>query len=491
MTDTLLYIAISLLGALIIISIVLIFLFLRRKSAVSGGLSSEDLQKLLQESRMNSYKDYASIIKSQNEEINKLKDGITSGMNEAQKNNQNDLYKFLDETKKRLSDIQLNFNKESADVKQQNLSSIKDLISQTTKDISELKTKIVAEINDANIKNNKNVNEQNVKTQEQINSQIQTLKEQVQKSLEAGFEKNDKAMQDFIQKTALIEASTRQIEDLRKEISRFNNILSNQKTRGNFGEDVLDQILTAIFGDVGSSTFYRKQVDLTKEFKVGQVKDEKGEKQNVIVDFLFNVITDHGVLPLSIDAKFPYANYLPLLDETISPELREETKKKFKADVKGRIKEVTKYIVDGKTAPYAVMFIPAEAVFIDIFKEFPDVVEEARKQKIIIASPSLIVTIIQILQFILKDYQLRNNADQILRLIDEIGSEFGRFASRWEDHKKHVEALGKDVKDIDTTTVKMVKRFDEAKNYIDHNKISEPKAIVFDGDEIIDVDDER
>ena len=469
MTDALLIIAL----ALLLILIVLVILLLSSKGKTGNtGLVKEDMQKLFEESRVNSIKDYSETIRIQNQEIQQLKNAITNGMNEAQKSNQNDLFQFLENTKGKLTELQTNFNKESSDVKQQNNSNIKDLIAQTSKDVNDLKTKILTEINDTNLKNNINVNDQNLKTQEQISSQIQTLKDQVQKSLELGFEKNEKSMHEFIEKTASIEASTRQIEDLKKEISKFNNILSNQKTRGNFGEKVLEQILNSIFGDDTQGYFYRSQVDLAKEFSVKQPKDDIGEKRNVIVDFLFNISTNHGILPLSIDAKFPYDNYIPLLNETISIEERSEIKKKFRIDIKGRIKEVTKYIIEGHTAPYAIMFVPAEAVFIDIFKEFPDIVEEARNKKIIIASPSLIVTIIQILQFILKDYELRENADKILELIDDIGKQFVLFVNRWEDHKKRVEKLVEDVSKIDITTNNLIKDFDNAKNLVSNTNIT-------------------
>lgn len=484
MDTVLLGIAIALLSVLIIISVVIVIIFLRRKGNISAnGVSSEEVRRLLEDQRVNTLKDFNDNVRSQNNAIETLKAAVTKGMFDAQSSNQKDLFKFLDDTKTKLNELQANFNKESAEVKQQNLGNIKDLLAQTSKDVNELKTNILAEINKVNNDNNRNVNDQNLQTQKRINDQIQTLKEQVAKSLEQGFEKNDKAIQEFIAKTAAIENSTRQIEELRKEISKFNNILSNQKTRGNFGEDVLENIFLAVFGENAAGKFYRTQVNLSKELGVKQNKEESGEKSDVIVDFVYDLVTDHGVLPLSIDAKFPYSNYLPLLDETITPEAREEARKKFKSDVKNRIKEVAKYIIEGKTAPYAVMFVPAEAVFLDIFKEFPDVVEEARKQKIIIASPSLIITIIQILKFVLEDYQKRNEAEERLAMIVELENQFRLFANRWENHRARVLALTDDVKKIDTTSQKIIKDFDVARSLLDDG---EPKKII-NNDQVIDV----
>lgn len=473
MTDILLIIVLVALSITIVLLIVLLLL----SKGKSSPLPDSQIRWMMEEQRRTQLSDFQSAIKAQNDEINRLKETVTASMVEAQKLNQSDLYKFLEETKTKLTDLQGNFNKETAEVKTQNISSIKDLMAQTTQSLDVLKTKILSDINETTLKNNQLLNSQNIKTQEQITDQIQKLKDQVQQSLMQGFEKNEKSMQDFIEKTALLEASTRQMDDLKKEIQKFNHLLSNAKTRGNFGEDVLEQIFVAILGKQGEGLVYRTQVNFTKEFNVKAQKDESGQVKDAVVDFLYNVATAHGNVPLSIDAKFPYDNYVPLLDESITDEIREETKKKFKRDVEQRIKEVAQYIIPGKTAPYAVMFVPAEAVFIDLYKEFPTVIEKARSQRIIIASPSLIVTILHILQFILKDYQLRNNADKILDLIDDIAKQFNMYQDRWGALKKQIEGLSDSANKIDITVKKLSQDFSEANHFMSERSPSIPTEI--------------
>ena len=474
MTELLLIIAIVLVLTLLILLLIMFFNQIKPRKGVNDDTNVE---LLLEKQRRLNLNDFQLAVKTQNDEINRLKEAVTASMVDAQKLNQGDLFKFLEETKTKLTDLQSNFNKETSDVKTQNLGSIKDLMAQTTKDLEALKTKILSDINETTLKNNQLLNTQNIKTQEQITDQIQKLKDQVQQSLMQGFEKNEKSMQDFIEKTALLEASTRQMDDLKKEIQKFNHLLSNAKTRGNFGEDVLEQIFVAILGKQGEGLIYRTQVNFTKEFNVKAQKDESGQTKDAIVDFLYNVSTAHGNVPLSIDAKFPYDNYVPLLDESLTDEMREETKKKFKRDVEQRIKEVAQYIIPGKTAPYAVMFVPAEAVFIDLYKEFPTVIEKARAQRIIIASPSLIVTILHILQFILKDYQLRNNADKILDLIDDIAKQFNAYQDRWATLKKQIEGLTDSASKIDITVKKLTQGFTEANTYIAERTNPNPQEI--------------
>ena len=294
-TDLLLLIAI-----IILIVLLLLVIRLMKTKSESAGFDKKELGQLLTDVRVNNLKDTMTSINNQNNEINELKNAVVLSLKDASNLNQSELYKFLSETKTKLDDLQNTFNQASQTSNHLNANSIALLIEKTTKEMNELKTSLISEMNQSNQSSHKQINDQNIQTQAQITNQIKDLRLEVQKSLTDGFIKNDQAIQDFIAKTAAIEASTRQIENLRKEINQFNNILSNQKTRGNFGEDVLEQIFINIFGDQAKGIFYQSQVDLIKTFDLKSDTEHK----NIVVDFMFNITTDNGILPLSIDAKF-------------------------------------------------------------------------------------------------------------------------------------------------------------------------------------------
>lgn len=460
MVETLLIIAICILVLLLIL--IIYFVFFKKASTVEN--------EIVEKVRVNTIYDLQASIKLQKDELDSFKSLLTENIYKFEKSNQNEIVAFLTQTKTLLTALQTEFNVKTTEVNNNNKEQVNNYIFKTSKELNELKTKIISEINETNTKNNEFVNTNNLKTQETINKQITDLKEQVKKSLELGFEKNEKALQDFIEKMALLEANSRQMENLQKEISRFNQILNDQKARGNFGEGVLEQIFYNIFGDDKDNYFYQKQVNLTKEFNAKPIKSSKGTLEPT-VDFVYYIQTEHEKLPVSIDAKFPYTNYIKLLDENLNSTEKMEVEKLFKNNVKDRIREVSKYIINGITAPYAIMFIPAEAVFLDIYKNYPDLVEEARRLRVIIASPSLIITIIQMMQVILKDYRKRNNANEILKMIDDISSEFNRFVIRFEDHKKRIEQLNDSVSRLDITNNKITKQLDNVKNFMDQDDL--------------------
>lgn len=484
MPDLYLIVAIVLLSlVLILVVVTLVYLLFIKPKSLGGGLDQKSIESLIEEGRIKSLRDLTKDIQDQNLQLENLKNEISLKIKEVSQTNQTDLLKFLNETNTKLSELQSNFQKETADVKTSNVKSIGDLIQQTTKEVNELKTKIIEEINTTHKKNT----DASLETQKIIQKQIDTLKEQVQKSLEDGFEKNDKALRMFLEQMTLVEVATKQIEDLRKEIAKFNEVLSNPKTRGNFGEAILNNIFLAVFGENAAGTFYKTQVNITKEYDLKQVKGEDGQNTDLIADFVFQIQTKDGLLPLIIDSKFPYSNYIPLIEEGYTKEERSEAKKKFEGDVKTQINQITKYIIEDVTAPYAIMFIPAEAIFIDIFKQFPTIVDLAQKNKIILASPSLILTIINVLKFILEDYEKRNRANETLLLINSLSEEFDRFSRRWDDHKKNIAKLQKDVKDIDITSNKIIKGFDEATNVLGHVPIKE----ITSSSEVVDIELEK
>lgn len=458
MTDILLMILI------ILLSIVLgLLIYLLIKNNKNGSTSNEsDVTKLLEKNRIDSVKDLNEHMLNQAREINEFKSLVSGAIVNFEKSNAKELIEFLNQTKAAITHLETEFTLQSKTIKTDSKEQVSELIKSTSKELNELKATIIKEMHESNQKNYTSVNEHNVKTQGHINEQIKVLKEEVRKSLELGFKKNEESLHAFIEKMATLEATTKQMELLQNEISRFNKILNDQKARGSFGEGILEQIFSNIFGDDQEHIFYEKQVNLTKKFGAKPIRTQK-QTIEPTVDFIYYLPLEHESLPLSIDAKFPYTNYQMLLDENLTTLELKEQEKLFKANLKERIKEVSKYIIEGITAPYAIMFIPAEAVFIDIYKHYPDIVEEARRLRVILASPSLIITIIQMMQVILKDYKKRNNADKILNLIDGVEVEFNRFVSRFEAHKTRIEQLNKSVEELDVTNKKITNKLEEVK----------------------------
>ena len=337
----------------------------------------------------------------------------------------------------------------------------KNNISQVEK-IGEIKKSINDELHRFKQDITKMSDDQGTQTKENLRENFQKLQEQVEKRLEEinakvetrlskGFEDTNKTFTSIIERLAKIDEAQKQIEALSKDVVSLSDILSDKKSRGSFGEIQLHQILAAVFGDKNDSV-YELQKDLTDitRSKIGRV------------DAVVYLPPPTGILP--IDSKFPLENYRRMYDNELAEVEREEAKKKFKSDLKIRIDETSKYVIEGVTAPYAIMFLTAEAIFAEINAYHPGVIDYAHKQHVYIASPTTLLAVMTTAQAILRDLERSKLAEQIRNNLEELGIEFRRYKERWESLAKHINQVSKDVDDIHNTTKKISDKFEKIQN---------------------------
>ena len=152
-----------------------------------------------------------------------------------------------------------------------------------------------------------------------------------------------------------------------------------------------------------------------------------GFKDGQIVDAVIKL--DKGRL-LPIDSKFSLENYNRLIEEKDKTQ-REAIVKVFKADLKNRIDETSKYIRPAEnTLDYAFMFIPSEAIYYDLLinnvgatgTNSRDLIEYAFiDKKVIIVSPTTLLAYLQTVMQGLKSLQIEEQAKDIQKRVGELG----------------------------------------------------------------------
>ncbi len=95
---------------------------------------------------------------------------------------------------------------------------------------------------------------------------------------------------------------------------------------------------------------------------------------------------------IAIDAKFPYKDYLKILDKDDKIDLTKLSG--FKSGIKIHINKVAEYISDADGVIFAVMYIPSDAIWELINNECEDLEAYAYDCKVIIASPRSLYPII-------------------------------------------------------------------------------------------------
>ncbi|TJV33299.1 MAG: DNA recombination protein RmuC, partial [Mesorhizobium sp.] len=117
-----------------------------------------------------------------------------------------------------------------------------------------------------------------------------------------------------------------------------------------------------------------------------------------------------------------------------------------------------KYLIQGETQDTAFMFVPSESVFAEIHENFEGIVHKAHRARIVIVSPSLLMLSIQVIQAILKDARMREQAHliqgEVIRLMEDVS----RLDERVRKLQSHFGQSAKDIDDILVSTSKVTKR---------------------------------
>jgi DNA recombination protein RmuC len=123
------------------------------------------------------------------------------------------------------------------------------------------------------------------------------------------------------------------------------------------------------------------------------------------------------------------------------------------------VKDVAaKYLLPGETQDMALMFVPAESVYADLQEHFEDVVQKAHRARVVIVSPSLLALAIQVLQALVRDARIREEARVIQTEVQKLVQDVGRLGERVAKLDAHFRQAQEDVGQIRTSAEKITKR---------------------------------
>jgi len=218
-------------------------------------------------------------------------------------------------------------------------------------------------------------------------------------------------------------------------------ILSNKQTRGAFGQSRME----AIVADGLPLGAYEFQATLSN---------------NNRPDCLVKM--PNGAPSLVIDAKFPLEAWNAIraaADAEGAADAQKYAAQAFRRDLEVHIKAIAdKYLISGETQDTAFMFVPSESIFAEIHENFESLVHRAHRARIVIVSPSLLMLSIQVIQAILKDARMREQAHliqgEVIRLMEDVG----RLDERVRKLQTHFGQASKDIDDILVSSSKVTKR---------------------------------
>lgn len=268
---------------------------------------------------------------------------------------------------------------------------------------------------------------------ERLDSQGQRLGAAVQESQA----KTSESLAKLQERLAVIDNAQNNITQLSRDVVSLQSILANKQTRGAFGQGRME----AIIGDGLAPNAYAFQATLSN-----------GNRPDAVV------YMPNGAPMLVIDAKFPLESW-QRLGEADSPEALRYAMTGFRNDMGFHIKAISeKYLIAGETADTAFLFVPSESIFADLHEKFEDVVQRALKARIVVVSPSILMLSIQVVQALMRDVRMREEAHRIQREVRELLLDVGRLDERVRKLQTHFQQASTDIGDILVSTGKVARR---------------------------------
>ncbi|HSI01837.1 MAG TPA: DNA recombination protein RmuC [Reyranella sp.] len=277
------------------------------------------------------------------------------------------------------------------------------------------------------------------RVEQSLREQERTLAALVSERLERSEKATGQIVTDLRERLVRIDEAQKKIGELSTQVVSLQQILTNKQARGAFGEVQLNDLL--------SNALPPSAYELQSTLSTG-----------ARVDCLLKLPNPPG--PIAIDAKFPLESY-HLLRAVAAGDAAglANAQRAFQHSMRRHINDVrAKYILPGETAESALLFLPSEAIYAELHANFGGIVDESYRARVWIVSPTTMMATLNTVRAVLKDVQMREQASEIQKLVSLMMGDTRRLQERVDNLKKHFAQTEKDLRDIDTSTVQIMRR---------------------------------
>lgn len=208
----------------------------------------------------------------------------------------------------------------------------------------------------------------------------------------------------------------RSMQVIGKNIDDLRSVFMNSKLRGNFGEQVLNDML--------ANNFPKDQFELQLKFKDGQTVDAA-------------IRTKDGLIP--IDSKFPIDSFRRMLSAATDEE-RALERREFQKAAKKHVGDIAKkYILPGEgTSNFAVMYVPSEAAFYEMISASDELSDFAQANRVLMVSPNTLSYFLHILRLGHERIRIEENVQKVWELLAGFHHETMKFGEQIGVLSRHI-----------------------------------------------------
>jgi len=248
-----------------------------------------------------------------------------------------------------------------------------------------------------------------------VAERLDALSSRMGQSMQSTTEQTVERLQSLHERLAVIDSAQKNISELSTQVTSLRDVLANKQSRGAFGQARMETIVQDGLAK-GAYEFQYTLSNRTRPDCVVFLPDQR---------------------PLVVDAKFPL-EAVTAYREAPTEDLRKVAAQRIRQDVGKHVADIAeKYLLPGETQDLALMFVPSESVYAELYDGFDDVVQKAYRAHVVLVSPSLLMLAIQVMQQILRDARMREAADQIRTEVTRMMDDVGRLRDRLLKLQQH------------------------------------------------------
>lgn len=259
-----------------------------------------------------------------------------------------------------------------------------------------------------------------------INQNLSNMNSKIDENIKDGFKTNNETVLKVHESLTKIEKGQENLNKLNDEVVNLNSILSNNQTRGRFGEFSLESLLNMIFGDTAG--MYEMQHVL-----------KSGKRPDAVV-----FVGDEKRC-LCIDSKFSFTHYAKIFDKKEDSIEVEQLRKEFKSALKAEVTKIADdYTKNNYVSNYAVMYIPSDGIYSYIQSNedlYESVVKYSYSKSVILSSPSTLQPILANIKQININNEINKNVKEIVSRIGEVKKYNENIQDKWAKFDQQINTL--------------------------------------------------
>ena len=266
---------------------------------------------------------------------------------------------------------------------------------------------------------------------------LDALDQRLGVNLKENAEKTAETLGGLQARLKTIDEAQKNLTELSGQVVGLQQILSNKQTRGAYGQGQMETIIR----DALPAGAYEFQATLSNRKRPDALIKLPGTKAAIV-----------------IDSKFPLEGF-ELFKAAANEGEKKAAAARVRTDVLNHVAAIAEnYLIAGETQDPAIMFVPSESIYAELYDSFPEVIGRAHQARVVVVSPNILMLAVNTVQTVLKDARMREQANLIQREVGLLLNDTRLLSERVTKLESHLGQAEGDIKNILISTGKVTTR---------------------------------